>query len=129
MYKKILPVILLFLFITALVFILKAFLKANGFDINFLLGGNVILFMLSLAGFLIQMKGLRSSNLNAFMRGIYSSLLLKMFIVVAAVFIYIFISGGSINKPSLFTCMALYFLYTAIEVKQLMKIARKKSDA
>ncbi|MEP6584742.1 MAG: hypothetical protein ABJA90_10765, partial [Ginsengibacter sp.] len=124
MYKKILPVILLFLFITALVFILKAFLKANGFDINFLLGGNVILFMLSLAGFLIQMKGLRSSNLNAFMRGIYSSLLLKMFIVVAAVFIYIFISGGSINKPSLFTCMALYFLYTAIEVKQLMKIAR-----
>ena len=129
MPKKFIPVVLLFVLITAMIFILKSFLKSNGFNINFLLTGNLILFVLSISGFLIQMRGLRSANINAFMRGIYSSLLLKMFIIVIAVLIYVFINGGNVNKPSLFTCMALYFLYTAVEVKQLMKIARKKSDA
>ncbi|MEO8568738.1 MAG: hypothetical protein ABI419_06370 [Ginsengibacter sp.] len=129
MQKKLVPVILLFGLITALIFIFKSFLKINGFDINFLLTGNLILFLLSVSGFLIQMRGLRSPNINAFIRGVYSSLLLKMFMLVIIVLIYIFMNEGNVNKPSLFACMALYFLYTAIEVKQLMKIARKKPDA
>lgn len=129
MPKKFAPVILLFGLILAVIFILKTFLKSNGFDINFLLAGNLILLVLSISGFLIQMRGLRSANINAFLRGIYSSLLLKMFAVVIAVLIYVFINGGNVNKPSLFTCMGLYFLYTVVEVKQLMKIVRKKSDA
>lgn len=129
MLKKMIPVTLLFVLITALISILKSFLESNGFNTGFLLIGNLILFFLSVSGFLIQLRGIRSSNINAFLRGIYSSLLIKMFIVVIAVVIYIFMNGGIVNKPALFTCMGLYFVYTAIEVKTLMKIARKKSDA
>ncbi len=128
MPKKFAPLILLFVLITLIIFILKPFLKSNGFSINFLLIGNLILFMISFSGFLFQVRGLRSTNTNAFIRGIYSSLLIKMFVIIIAVFMYAFITNGKVNKPSLFTCMGLYFLYTAIEVKQLMKIARKKSD-
>lgn len=123
------PVILLFVFITAIIFIFKSFLELNGFELSFLFIANMILFLLSLSGFFIQMKGLKSTNINAFIRGIYSSLLLKMFIIMIAVIIYIFITGGKVNKPSLFTSMALYFLYTSVEVTQLMKIARQKPDA
>ncbi len=129
MPKKFVPIILLFVLLTAIVFILKSFLKANGFSINFLLIGNLILFTISFSGFLFQVRGLRSANTNAFIRGVYSSLLIKMFVIIIAVFTYAFLTGGNVNKPSLFTCMGLYFLYTAVEVKQLMKIARKKSDA
>jgi len=43
--------------------------------------------------------------------------------------IYLFISGGKVNKPSLLTAMALYILYTFIEVKQLLKISRRKPNA
>jgi hypothetical protein len=75
------------------------------------------------------MKGLRSANINAFIRGVYSSLLLKMVIIMIAVIIYIFITGGKVNKPSLFTSIGIYFLYTSIEVTQLMKIARRKPNA
>ncbi len=126
MLKKLLPATLVFVLITAAIFILRPVLESSGFDIIFLLAGNLFLFALSVSGFLIQLRGLRSSNINAFLRGIYSSLLLKMFIVVIVVLAYILTTGGSINKPSLFMCMALYFLYTVIEVKQLTKIARKK---
>ena len=123
------PVMALFLIINILVFTFKSSLIRYGFDIPFLLIANVLLFLLSLFGFYIQTKGVRSANVNAFVRGLYSSLLLKMFVIVGAIFIYIFVMDGHVNKPSLFTSMAIYLVYTFIEVTQLMKIARKKNNA
>ena len=129
MQKKYMAVIVLFVFINAMVFIFKSFLQLNGFEIRFLLIANAILLILSLSGFFIQLRGLKSSNVNAFIRSIYSSLLLKMVIIMMAVFAYMFITSGKVNKPSLFTSMGIYLLYTSIEVTQLMKIARRKPDA
>jgi hypothetical protein len=129
MQKKYMPVIVLFVFINAIILIFRSFLQLNGFETPFLLIANVVLCTLSLSGFFIQMKGLRSANINAFIRGVYSSLLLKMVIIMIAVIIYIFITGGKVNKPSLFTSIGIYFLYTSIEVTQLMKIARRKPNA
>jgi hypothetical protein len=129
LFKKFIPVIALFVFINLLIFILKTFLIESGFEISFLLISNVVIFLLTLFGFFIQSKTVSSSNVNAFIRGIYSSLLLKMFVIVAAIFIYIYITGGKVNKPSLFTSMLFYLLYTFIEVVQLMKLARKKTNA
>jgi hypothetical protein len=116
LFKKFIPVIALFVFINLPILLFKTFLIESGFEINFLLIANALLFLLT-------------SNVNAFIRGIYSSLLLKMFVIVAAIFIYIYITGGKVNKPSLFTSMAFYLLYTFIEVVQLMKLARKKTNA
>jgi len=127
--KNFIPVISLFIFINILILIFKSFLVQNGFGINFLLIANVVLFLLSLFGFFVQSKGVTSSNVNAFIRGIYSSLLMKMFVIVAVIFIYIYISDGKVNKPSLFTSMIFYLLYTSIEVIQLMKLARRKTNA
>lgn len=127
--KKFIPVITLFILINLLVLIFKDLLISNGFEINFLLGANVVLFLLSSFGFFIQTKGVNSANINAFIRGIYSSILLKMFVIVAAIFIYIYVTGGQVNKPALFTSMTIYLIYTSIEVIQLMKIARRKPNA
>ncbi len=129
MGKKYSPVIGLFVFINVMVFILKSVLVLGGFEIRFLLIANAILFVVSISGFFIQMKGLKSTNINAFIRSVYASLLLKMFILMIVVFAYVFLTKGKINKPSLFTSMGLYLLYTSIEVIQLMKIARRKPNA
>ncbi len=128
-YNKSVPVIVLFILVNAAILIFKLPLVTMGFEISFLLIANLLLFCLSLAGFFIQMRGLKSSNTHAFIRGIYASLLLKIFIVVIVLGIYLFISGGNVNKPSLLTAMALYILYTFIEVKQLLKISRRKPHA
>jgi Kef-type K+ transport system membrane component KefB len=61
-------------------------------------------------------------------RGLYASLMLKMFVIIGGLFIYIYGFRGSVNVPALFVAMVLYLVYTSIEVKQLMKIARKKTD-
>ncbi|HEY5391568.1 MAG TPA: hypothetical protein VIJ57_05610 [Hanamia sp.] len=123
------PVILLFIFINILVFIFSKSLISSGFNLSFLLAANALIFVITIFGFALQAKGSKSGNVNAFIRGIYTSLLLKMFVIAGAIVIYILVIGAEINKPSLFTSLAIYLIYTCIEVIQLMKIARKKPDA
>jgi hypothetical protein len=127
--KKFSPVFLLFILINILVFIFKNSLLLFGFNISFLLSTNVILFLLSFFAFVIQRKGVSSTNINAFIRGVYSSVLLKLFVIIIAIVIYILVMHGEVNIPSLFTAMAIYIIYTSVEVIQLMKLARKKPDA
>jgi hypothetical protein len=126
--KKFIPIMVLFVVINLLLLIFKDGLNARGMQLNFVFVANVILFLLSSFGFFIQTKSANSTNINAFIRGIYSSLLMKMFVIVAAIFIYIFVTGGEVNKAAIFASMAIYLLYTSIEVVQLMKIARKKPN-
>ena len=127
--KKFIPVIGLFLLVNLILFIFGNSLKESGFNIGFLLAANVILFFITFLGFYVQTKGVRSTNVNAFVRGVYSSLLIKMFIIVVAIVIYILVMGGKTDKLSILTAMGIYIIYTAVEVVQLMKIARKKPDA
>lgn len=127
--NKYFPLALLFLVVNILIWIFKDFMAGFEIGANFILGANIILFLITFIGFYIQTKGVSSANINAFLRGIYSSLLLKMFIVMGAIFIYVLAAGGKVNQSSLLISMALYILYTAVEVVQLMKIVRKKPDA
>ncbi len=127
--KKFIPVIGLFLLINLIVFIFFNSLKEYGFNVAFLIVANIILFLLTFFGFYIQTSGVRSTNINAFIRGIYSSLLLKMFVIVGAILVYIVALGGEVNKPSILTSLGIYLVYTFLEVVQLMKIARKNPDA
>ena len=127
--KKFIPVIGLFLLINLIVFIFFNSLKEYGFNVAFLIVANIILFLLTFFGFYIQTRGVRSTNINAFIRGVYSSLLLKMFVIVGAILVYIVALGGEVNKPSILTSLCIYLVYTFLEVVQLMKIARKNPDA
>ncbi|MEO6681533.1 MAG: hypothetical protein ABIN48_01795 [Ginsengibacter sp.] len=123
-----LPLFIVVLVVFLLVVIFKTFLVNKGVNTDFVLGANFVLFTLSIAGLFIQGKGAKSTNLSGFLTGIYTSLLMKMFLIVGAVIVYLTMLGGEVNKPALFIGMALYFVFTAIEVKQIMKIVRKKTD-
>ncbi|MEO6136435.1 MAG: hypothetical protein ABIP35_14850 [Ginsengibacter sp.] len=127
--KNLLPHVVLFIAINILLLSFKSFLSSYSIDINFILVANVILFFITFFGFFIQLRSMATANINAFLRGIYSSLIMKMFIVMGAVFVYVLASDGKINKPALFISMGLYIIYTSLEVFQLMKLVRKKPDA
>lgn len=129
LFKKFIPLTALFLLINLVVFIFEPSLKGYGFNISFLLVANTILFIITFLGFYLQTKGVSSTNINAFIRGVYSSLLVKMFVVVGAILIYILMMGGAVNTPSILASMGIYLVYTTVEVVQLMKIARRKNDA
>jgi hypothetical protein len=128
-YKMFTPLFVLFICINALIFIFRSFLEAHGFAIIFLAAANMLLFCVSFSGFFLQLRGLRSSKIHGLISGVYASLLIKIFIVIIALALYLFITKGKVNKPSLFASMAFYILYTFIEVKQLLKISRSNPNA
>lgn len=123
-----LPVILVFIVLNSFILIFKTFLENKGFDRDFLIIANLLLFVLSVTGFYLQRKGIQSNNTSAFIRGVYSSMLLKLFVCMIAVVGYVFINKSGVNKPALFASMGIYIVYTAFEVAALMRFAREKKN-
>jgi hypothetical protein len=123
------PLLIFFAIISVFCITGKGWLERNGMDRNVLFIGNLILFSVSLAGFLITNNSLKSINTQAFLRALYGSFILKFFVVAAAAFIYFMIARKDLNKPALLVCAGLYIIYTAIEISSLMKILKKKKNA
>ena len=127
--KSLTPFFILFILSNILIVSFKSRLLAAGYDMQFIWVANLIVFVLTLVGYFLQVKGAKSANFNHFLRGIYSSLLMKMFIIIGTLVIYITVADGKVNTPAVLISMGLYLSYTAIEVIQLMKILRNKPHA
>lgn len=127
--KSLTPFFILFFITSILLVVFKERLVAADYNIQFIWAANLLVFLLTLVGYFLQLKGASSANFNHFLRGIYSSLLMKMFIIIGALVIYITVADGKVNTPAILISMGLYLLYTAIEVIQLMKILRNKPHA
>ncbi|HEX6335117.1 MAG TPA: hypothetical protein VFZ78_12880 [Flavisolibacter sp.] len=120
------PVVLLFILMNALFLVAGSRLRAWNADQDVLIGGNLALFLITILSFFVALRGLHQPNPNAFVRSVYSSMMIKLFLCAIAVFAYVSVSGESMNRPALFTCMGLYLVYTFIEVSILMKLLRNK---
>ena len=127
--SRLLPLIILFILLNALFLTGKNFLERSGFDQSVLIIGNLILFAATLMSFVFARRGLRSENPQAFVRSVYMSIMIKLFICVIAAVIYIFLFRKNLNRPALFTCMGLYLVYTFIEVSVLTKTLKEKRHA
>lgn len=120
------PATMLFILVSAAILVWRESMRSAGIGPDFILVANLICFLLSIFGFLVQSRTAISTNPHAFMRGIYTSVLVKMLVLIAALFIYIVVAGGRINKIAILLSLLLYLLYSSFEVVQLMKIARNK---
>ena len=122
-----LPLTAFFLLIALLLFMLKKQITDAGFDITVLHISNAILFFISVVSFFIQLRGIRHSNPHVFVRSVMSGVMLKMLVVVAATFAYVYSSDGTYNKRSVMAGLFLYLVYLAIEVFVVMKLNKKKN--
>jgi Ca2+/H+ antiporter len=127
--KLLIPIFLLFLFVNAFAILAAAKLRAWDFDQSVLIIGNLLLFILTLASFFLLRRGLQAESTHAFVRSVYGSFLLKLFVVAVVVFVYLQMNKEKVNKPALFTCMFLYLIYTFFEIGILMKLSRRKKNA
>lgn len=122
------PAIFVFFFLNISFFTLQKRLIEKGFDLDVLVYGNIILFIIFLISFLMVSKGQRSKNNHQFFRLMYSSFMLKLFLLAGIAFGYIITMKKEVNKPALFFCMALYIVYTIIEVTALMKYSKQNPN-
>ena len=96
-------------------------------DVEVLQGANAILYILSLITLNLQIKAMKNTNPNVFIRSVMGSMIIKMFIVVAIVFAYTILSGDHFNKRGIFISLFFYLIYLAVEVYSLMKLNKQKN--
>lgn len=126
--KSILPLLIIFILLSGFFISANSWLDKKGVDQDVLLAGNLVLFVVSLAAFIMTERSLKSSNPNAFVRAMYGSFIIKFFVVAIAAFTYIMIMKKNVNKPALVACAGLYIVYTGIETRALMKNLRQKKN-
>lgn len=128
-FRNFFPAIMIFLVLNSGLLIMMNRLEDWGFDYTVLVFGNLVIFGISFLSYWMAVKGLTTKNNHAFFRWVYGSIMIKLFLLAGAAFIYIVMNKKEVNKPSLFFCMGLYIVYTFIEVSALMKVNKQKTNA
>jgi hypothetical protein len=123
------PLLIIFIFITVLVFIGKTVIEKKGIDQVVLLAGNLVLFLTTLASSIVSWKAFNSANPQASVRGMYGSFMIKFFVIAIAAFIYIITAKEKVNKAGLIACAGLYIVYSYIEVAALTRMLKQRKNA
>ena len=126
-FKEFTPIILLFVAFNGFFVAGHNMLSRWNADQDVLIIGNLFLFLITLLSFMIAQRGLKSTNPHAFVRSVYGSILLKLFLCIIVAAVYIVVFRNELNKPALFTCMGLYLVYTFLEVAALMKVLKQQT--
>lgn len=125
--KEVLPLIVLFIILNGCLLSSKTLLMKWGIDREVLLAANFLFFLISFIAFLMQQSGLKNKNPNVFIRRVMGSMMLRMFMVLIALGIYIFVAGKMVNKPAIYISLVFYMLYMFAEVMIIMKLNRQSN--
>ncbi len=121
------PFILIFVLLNAFVFGSRSWLQHRGVDADVLLIANILFLLLAIAAFMLQRKAMNNPNPNVFVRGVISTMMIRMFIVAIAAVAYALLAGETFNRPAVFISLFIYLLYLAAEVGVIMKLNRSKN--
>ncbi len=127
--KPFFPIVILFILLNAFFIAGRNLLERWNADVDVLIIGNILLFAITLISIFIARKGLQQNNSYVFLRSVYGSIMIKLFLCIIAAFIYIATFRKDLNKPALFTLMGLYLVYTFIEVSLLTKTLKQNTNA
>jgi len=122
------PLIVLFGLVNAICFLFSDSLKQKQIDPIMVASANTLLFVICSISIRSQIKQINNSNPHAMVRSVMGSVVLKLFVLVTAAFIYLYNVGEAQSVNGIFLSMGLYILYTWLEVKMAMKLKPTKKD-
>lgn len=95
------------------------------YHLSILLIANVLLAVLSLANYFIILDGLKNDNPNALVRAKTGGMMLKFFVAIGALLVYIFINHRvTVHKPTIYVFMGMYVVYAIAEATTLSKVVK-----
>jgi len=123
--KTFFPLIILFLAFTLVFFFLHRTFDNSPVDFRVLMGGNCLLFLVGVISSGMNISAMKHKQTHGFLRLVYGAFIFKFFVLAIAAFVYITVFKKMISKPALFGCLGLYFIYTFIEMRSVMKMSKK----
>ncbi len=89
---------------------------------------NLLLFAISMFSLQQQLKQSKDTNPHAMVRGVMSTVVLKLFVLGSAAIVYLYNAGENKSVNAIFLGMGLYIMYTWLEVKLSLKINQSGKD-
>jgi uncharacterized membrane-anchored protein YitT (DUF2179 family) len=119
--KQISPILILFILTNIILIGCDFYFIGNtNFKFEFIMGVNLMLFVMSLFNF-FRLYKLDASNPNAMVRSVMVGTLLKMLVFAGAALTYATQKKAPVGIPTLVTSMALYLVYTWLEIQWTQK--------
>jgi hypothetical protein len=94
------------------------------FDYTALMIANVAMLVLSLIGWALQRRTLNDRP-QAFIRGVYSATLLRLFVCLIGIMTYALANRGTIYKPTVAVMGGIYFVYVIVESLIVSQTAKR----
>ncbi|MEI6585052.1 MAG: hypothetical protein WCL56_03155 [Sediminibacterium sp.] len=116
-HKIFIPISIVFVMVTIVSLVFSSQLNAFKIDQLVVIGANTLLFVFSLYNVAQHNKAMQQTNPHAMIRGVMGSVILKLFVLGTAAFVYLYNAGENKNINGLFIGMALYLLYTWLDVR------------
>ena len=123
--KTFFPLIFVFLGLTLVFFLLRMSFHDTPIDYRVLIGGNCLLFIVGIISSEMNVRAMKHRQTQGFLRLVYGAFIFKFFVLAMAAFVYIAVFKKMISKPALFGCLGLYFIYTFIEMRSVLKMSKK----
>jgi len=124
-----LPLVIVYCISTAFIVAGKKWLLQWGVDPGVVIIGNLLLFIVSITSLFLYQRAMAHPTTMGFLRNTYSGLFFKLLVCIFAVMIYVLVARKQINKPALFACIFLYFLYALLEMRSLMQWNKARRNA
>lgn len=121
--------VVIFMVVALGAFIGRNYLEARGADVNVILIGNLILFVLAVFTFRRSLKAIDDPNPHVFVRHFYAGFLIRLAVIAVTAFLYIYSKDGNVNRVALFVCLGIYALYSIIEVSGLRSVLNQRKNA
>ncbi|BAV08458.1 hypothetical protein FLA_4499 [Filimonas lacunae] len=129
MRNTFLPLIAIFVIVNGLCLYFQDKLLQHQIAPNVVQGGNGLLFLLATISAMMHYRALKAENPHAFVRSIMGATVLKLFSIAGAALIYIYFSGKARSKYAIMVCMALYVIYTIVEVAGAYRLNNEKNGS
>ena len=124
--KLLYPIIALFIFVNAAILLGEQELIKYKFVPTVINGANLLLFALTLLGLLALISAAKDSNPNVLVRTVMAFMGFRLIGLAVILVSYIKMSGAAISPRSVYAGLALYPLYTWLEIKLFLKLNVKK---
>lgn len=123
------PLFVFFLLSCIGFFMFRSVLTAQGFSLSVLIFTNIYLFLLGVVSLYMHINGFIHPRTQAFLRSVYGTMMLKMFLTVAVILIYAFFAGRQLNSLAVFSGMGLYFVYTFLELRVVFALLKQQKKS
>jgi|SRR3954447_21786026 heme/copper-type cytochrome/quinol oxidase subunit 3 len=118
----IISLFILFIIVNSFCFLFKNWLDAKNIDHLVVIGANCILFVLSATVYYLHKKAAKNKNPHAFVRSVMAGTFIKLVVIAVAVIVYLKLAEQSKSVYAIVAGIALYFIYTIIEVKSASRL-------